>query len=135
MRSFASVTLLEGNTVTISCIPNVTDVVLYWVYNDNGTMIAESTGRIGLFPQGFNYELTITNPVMADSGIYYCRSNIEDLIVEQNITVSVVAGRYCICDQVVYTHEKFACNYVFCMDKIFTIVVGNILNKYVATNL
>ena len=135
MRSFASVTLLEGNTVTISCIPNVTDVVLYWVYNDNGTMIAESTGRIGLFPLGFNYELTITNPVMADSGIYYCRSNIEDLIVEQNITVSVVAGRYCICCQVVYTYEKFACNFVFCMDKIFTIVVGNILNKYVATNL
>ena len=92
-RSFASVTLLEGNTVTISCIPNVTDVVLFWVYNDNGTNITESTRRISLSPAGINHELTIIDPVMADSGIYYCRTDVEDLIVEQHINVTIVPGK------------------------------------------
>ena len=91
-RSFASVTLLEGNTVTISCTPNVTDVVLYWVYNDNGTNITKSTGRISLSPAGINHNLTIIDPVMADSGIYYCRTDVEDLIVEQSINITIVPG-------------------------------------------
>ena len=93
-RSFASVTLLEGNTVTILCTPNVTDVVLFWVYNDNGTNITESTGRIRLSPTGINHELTIINPIMADSGIYFCRTDVEDLIVEQSINVTIVPGTY-----------------------------------------
>ena len=93
-RSFASVTLLEGNTVTISCRPNVTDVVLFWVYNDNGTNITGSTGRISLSPAGINHNLTIIDPVMTDSGIYYCRTDVEDLIVEQYINVTIVPGMY-----------------------------------------
>ena len=97
-RSFASVTLLEGNTVTISCTPNVTDVVLFWVYNDNGTNITESTGRIHLSPTGINHELTIINPIMADSGIYFCRTDVEDLIVEQSINVTIVPGTLCLLD-------------------------------------
>jgi len=93
-RSFASVTLLEGNTVTISCSPNITDAVLYWVYNDNGINITESTARISLSPPGINHNLTIINPITADSGIYYCRAVVEDLLVQQSINVSIVPGIY-----------------------------------------
>ena len=91
-RSFASVTLLEGNSITISCTPNITEAVLYWVYNDNGTNITESTGRIRLFPSVINHNLTIMNPVMSDSGIYFCRSVIEEQLVQESINVTIVPG-------------------------------------------
>ena len=91
-RSFASIILLEGNTITISCAPNITEAVLYWVYNDNGTNITEPTGRINLSPRGINHNLTIINPVMSDSGIYFCRSVVEELIVEDTINVTIVEG-------------------------------------------
>ena len=93
-RSFASIILLEGNTVTISCTPNITEAVLYWVYNDNGTNITESTGKISLSPRGINHNLTIINPVMSDSGIYSCRSVIEELIVQDRINVTIVEGKH-----------------------------------------
>ena len=93
-RSFTSVTLLEGNTITISCTPNITEAVLYWVYNDNGTNITESTARIQLSPPGINHNLTIVNPVTADSGTYFCRTVNEDLLVEDKINVSIVPGMY-----------------------------------------
>ena len=91
-RSFASVILLEGNTVTISCAPNITEAVLYWLYNNNGTNITGSTGRISLFPPGINHNLTIINPVVSDSGNYSCRSVIEDELVQESINVTIVAG-------------------------------------------
>ena len=91
-RSFVSVILLEGNSVTISCTPNITEAVLYWVYNDNGTNITESTGRISLSPPGINHNLTINNPVMSDSGIYFCRSVIEEQLVQESINVTIVPG-------------------------------------------
>ena len=93
-RSFTSVTLLEGNTVTISCSPNITEAVLFWVHNDREVNITESTGRIRLFPPGVNHNLTLINPVTADSGVYFCRSVIEDQLVEDNITVTIVPGMY-----------------------------------------
>lgn len=103
-RSFTSVTLLEGNAVTISCSPNITEAVLFWVFNNSGVNITESTERISLFPPGINHNLTILNPVVADSGIYFCRSIIEEELVEQNISVTIVAGMkylfivvFCIC--------------------------------------
>lgn len=93
-RSFASVILLEGNSVTISCTPNITEAVLYWVYNDNGINITESIGRIRLFPTGINHNLTIMNPVTNDSGIYFCRSVIEEEVVQESINVTIVPGMY-----------------------------------------
>ena len=89
-RSFASVTLLEGDSVIISCTPNIIEAVLFWSYN--GTNLTRNTEGIMFTPTGLNHNLEIVNPSAGDSGLYACHSTIEDQPVNETIRVKVVAG-------------------------------------------
>ena len=91
MRSFSSVTLLEGNAITLSCTPSITDVVLLWTHNNTEVMQRED---IAFSPTILNHNLNIGNTMESDSGVYICRAALEeeDMPVEQTITVTVVPG-------------------------------------------
>ena len=89
-RSFTSVTLLEGDSVTISCTPNIVEAVLFWSYN--GTNLTLTTEGIMFTPKGLNHNLIIVNPTAGDSGQYACHSTIEDQPVVETISIFVVAG-------------------------------------------
>ena len=88
-RSFTSVTLLEGSTVTLSCIPSVTETVLSW--SRNGTNVNEDENT-SFSPVNLNHNLILDNTDVGDIGQYTCRAILDDEVVEQNINVTVVAG-------------------------------------------
>ena len=92
-RSFTSVTLLEGNTVTLSCIPSVTETVLSWSHNGTNVNEDENTS---FSPVNLNHNLILDNTDVGDSGQYTCRAILDNEVVEQDITVTVVAGTYVI---------------------------------------
>ena len=102
-RSFSSVTLLEGNTVTLSCIPSVIETVLSWTHN--GEVINEDEDTIFL-PMNLNHNLTLHSTVEDDSGLYSCRAQLDNEKVEQSITVTVVPGSYiCIIIKIIYAYS------------------------------
>ena len=90
-RSFLSVTLLEGNTVILSCIPSVIETVLSWTHN--GTVVNEDKDA-KLSPMNLNHNLILHNTDEDDNGQYICRAVLGSEIVEQNISVTIVPGRY-----------------------------------------
>ena len=90
-RSFASVTLLEGSAVTLSCIPSVIETVLSWSHN--GTNINEDE-QTSFSPVNLNHNLILDNTDVGDSGRYTCRAILDNEVVEQDITVTIVAGTY-----------------------------------------
>ena len=91
VRSFASVTLLEGNAVTLSCTPSIMEIGLSWAHN--GTVV-NGDENINFFPVNLNHNLTINNAGVEDSGLYACRVVLGDKVIEQNISVTVLAGMY-----------------------------------------
>ena len=88
-RSFSSVTLLEGNTVTLSCIPSVIETVLSWTHN--GAVVNEDEDTT-FSPMNLNHNLILDNTDIDDSGQYICRAELDNELVEQNINVTVVPG-------------------------------------------
>ena len=90
-RSFASVTLLEGSTVTLSCIPSVIETVLSWSHNGTNVNVDENTS---FSPVNLNHNLILDNSDEEDSGQYTCHVVLDDEVVEQSITVTVVPGMY-----------------------------------------
>ena len=88
-RSFALVTLLEGSSITLSCTPNITEVVLKWTHNGEEVVQRED---ITFTPSILHHNLTIGNTMERDTGVYVCRAALEDMNIEQNITVNVVPG-------------------------------------------
>ena len=65
------------------------EVVLLWTHNGADVIQRDD---ISFSPPPLNHNLMIANPRVGDSGIYTCRVAIEDALVEQNITVNVIAG-------------------------------------------
>ena len=90
-RSFSSVTQLEGNTVTLSCIPSVMETVLSWTHNETVVIEDEDTTYS---PMNLNHNLILHNTDVDDSGQYICRAVLDSGIVEQNISVTIVPGGF-----------------------------------------
>ena len=90
-RSFASVTQLEGRTITLSCMPSVIETVLSWSHDGTNVNEDENTS---FSPVNLNHNLILDNSDVRDSGQYTCRAELENEVVEQSITVTVVAGMY-----------------------------------------
>ena len=82
-------TLLEGNTVSLSCTPSVIETVLSWTHDGRELHEDENTTFL---PINLNHDLILDNAVVNDSGQYTCRAVLNDEVVEQNITVTVVPG-------------------------------------------
>ena len=103
-RSFASVTQLEGRTVTLSCIPSVIETVLSWSHN--GTNVDEDENT-SFSPVNLNHNLILDNTDVGDSGQYICRAILDDEVVEQDITVTIVAGTDISCISYNYIHVHY----------------------------
>ena len=86
---FTSVTLLEGNTVTLSCSPSVIETVLSWTHN--GTNFNEDENTT-FSPVNLNHNLILDNTDVDDSGQYICRAILDNEEVERSITVTVIPG-------------------------------------------
>ena len=95
--SFSSVTLLEGNPITLSCTPSIMEVALMWTHN--GTEVMQRRD-ITFTPSVLNHNLIIGNAMESDSGVYVCSAVQEDITVEESITVNIVPGNctgVCMC--------------------------------------
>ena len=88
-RSFSSVTLLEGSTVTLSCIPSVIETVLSWTHD--GAVINEDEDTT-FSPLNLNHNIALHNTDVDDSGQYICHAEVDNELVEQSISVTVVPG-------------------------------------------
>ena len=75
--------------MTLSCIPSVTETVLSWTHN--GTVVNEDEDTT-LSPMNLNHNLILHNTDVVDNGQYTCRVELDDEIVEQSISVTVVQG-------------------------------------------
>ena len=75
------------------------EIVLLWTHNGADVM---QRNDISFFPPLLNHSLIIANPTAGDSGIYTCRAAIEDVLVEQSINVSVIAGNTLLYSSVVF---------------------------------
>jgi len=105
-RSFSSVTVLEGDVVTLSCTPSVMECVLVWIHN--GTDIKQRND-ITYSPPMLNHSLKISNARLGDSGVYTCRScHAANTLIEKNITVEVIEGKYISNKQCVFSFKNHA---------------------------
>ena len=87
-RSFTSVTILEGESVTISCSPSIMEVGLTWLHNGTNIVAEE----IAISPPVLNHNLRIENSLPTHSGVYTCGVKIGEITAEQRITVTVLPG-------------------------------------------
>jgi len=90
-RSFSSVTLLEGDTFTLSCTPSIMDVVVLWTQNEIQVLQRRD---VRFSPSNLNHTLTIRNAKECDSGIYSCFgiTGNGSVLAEQSTTVNVLLG-------------------------------------------
>ena len=88
--AYAAITILQGDEVTISCVPSEADVVLQWSFNDTDIT---SSSNYQFTPPSLNHNLTISHANDADSGTYICafRSKRE---VKQSVSLTVVPSEY-----------------------------------------
>ena len=85
-----SVTILEGQSVTLSCIPTPDELRVNWIMNG---VIINNTEHTSLSPDHLHHTLTISNPLIEESGEYICY--IEDfalLSINKTIRLNVVQG-------------------------------------------
>ena len=77
--------------MTLSCIPSVIETVLLWTHN--GEVVNEDEDTT-FSPINLNHNIILDNTDVEDSGQYICRAVLDNEIVEQNISVTVVPGIY-----------------------------------------
>ena len=86
-RSFRSVTILEGESVTLSCSTSILEVGFTWSHNG-----ADIVGGITFSPPVLNHNLTIRNALPSHSGVYTCHARAGELSADENITVNILPG-------------------------------------------
>ena len=90
--SFAGITILQGDNVTLSCVPSQPDVALQWSYN-NGEVGSSPNHQFA--PPFLNHDLTITNANDTDSGSYACAFKLRNRIIDQKtITLVIVPSEF-----------------------------------------
>ena len=96
-KSFSSVTLLEGSTLTLSCTPSMMNFTVLWASNGMSLM---QRRNIRFFPSRLSHTLTIENATVRDSGIYTCSAvsdNGRVILAGENITANVLLGIKSLC--------------------------------------
>ena len=89
---YASITIFQGDNVTLSCMPSRPDVALQWSYNNSE--VGASLNH-HFTPPLLNYNLTITNANDTDSGNYVCSFTFKSsLIDEKTINLTVVPSEF-----------------------------------------
>ena len=78
--TYTGITILQGDDVTLSCRPSVSDIALQWSYN--GSDISSSP-QYQFNPPFLNHNLSITHANDTNSGIYICAIKFNNEIVDQ----------------------------------------------------
>ena len=89
---YLAITILQGDNVTMSCIPSVSDVALEWSYN--GSDISSSP-RFQFTPTFLSHDLTIIHADNSDSGTYLCAFKIRNEVIDQKSIMLTVAPSKC----------------------------------------
>ena len=84
---YAAITILQGDEITISCVPSEADVALQWSFN--GTDITSSL-YYQFTPHFLNHNLTISRANDTASGTYVCAFRSKREAVEQSVSLTVV---------------------------------------------
>ena len=85
---YSAITILEGDYVTMSCIPSVLEVALEWSYD--GSDISSSP-KFQFTPTFLNHDLTIIRADDSDGGTYVCAFKLRnEVIAEESIMLTVV---------------------------------------------
>ena len=94
---FAGITILQGDDVTLSCVPSQSDIALQWSYNDSEV---GSSPNYHFAPPFLNHDLTINNANDTDSGNYICAFKLRSEVIDQKtINLTVVPSEF------VYMHS------------------------------
>ena len=89
---YNGITILQGDDVTLSCTPPVSDIALQWSYNDNDI---SNSPNYQFTPPFLNHNLIITNANDTDSGNYMCAFKSKSKVVAQrNINLTVVPSKF-----------------------------------------
>jgi len=90
--TYSGITILQGNDITLSCRPSISDIVLQWSYN--GIDISNSQ-HYQFTPPFLNHELMISHPNDTDSGNYVCAFKLKNRVFAwQKIILTVVPSEY-----------------------------------------
>ena len=89
---YSAITILQGDDVTMSCIPSVLEVALEWSYDDEDI---SSSSQFQFAPPFLNHDLTIIHADDIDSGDYVCAFKLRDEVIAQaSIALTVVPSEY-----------------------------------------
>ena len=86
--TYSGITILQGDDVTLSCIPSKPNIALLWSYNGRNI---NNSPRYQFNPPSLNHNLTIFNASGTDSGSYVCA--IVLLNIQETIVLAVVASK------------------------------------------
>jgi len=87
--TYSGITILQGDDITLSCRPSISDVALQWSYNGNDIT---SSAHHQFTPPFLNHNLTIFHANDTDSGNYVCAIKLKNM--QQNIILTVVPSEY-----------------------------------------
>ena len=90
--TYSSITILQGDDVTLSCRPSQSDIALQWSYN--GSDISSSS-HYQFTPPFLNHDLTVTNADHTDSGNYACAYRFKSRTVNQTTIFLTVVPSEC----------------------------------------
>ena len=90
---YSAITILQGDDVTMSCIPSVLEVALEWSY---GGEDISSSPQFQFSPPFLSHDLTIIRADDTDSGDYVCafRLRENEVIAQASIALTVVPSEY-----------------------------------------
>jgi len=86
------ITILEGASITIFCIPSNEEIGIQWLFNGNEI----DSSNYQLKPPILNHNLTIPQLDISDNGTYTCEVNIRNKL-EETITLNIVPSEFIIC--------------------------------------
>ncbi|XP_065903420.1 uncharacterized protein [Dysidea avara] len=83
-RSFTSVTILEGQSVTLSCSPSIMELAMTWIHNGTNIVVDDITFSAS------NQNLIIRNALTTHSGVYTCIATADEISAKENISVNIL---------------------------------------------
>ena len=87
-----SITVLEGQSVSFSCISTPDYFMINWTINGH---IIVSSVQTTLSPEHLHHTVTIRNVITGDSGEYFCSiADLVSLSINKTITLNVLQGNF-----------------------------------------
>ena len=90
--TYSSITILQGDDITLSCRPSQSDIALQWSHN--GSDISSSP-HCQFTPPCLNHNLTISHANVTDSGNYVCAYRFKSRTVNQTTIFLTVVPSKC----------------------------------------